>query len=270
MNNRMTLEVIAPTVEEAIEKGLDQLGLEIDDVDVEVLDEGKRNLFRFAARQARIKLTVKSPKTDREVIATEEEISILDDDEDDYADDSSDVEAEAATEEEEEEENIVYSDQELDYDVVKARVQEIVKKLLQLMKTYAVATVDLQDSEDDDRQFVRVEIEGDDLSFLIGRHAETLNAIQYMISLMVSHEFNRWVPIQVDIQNYRSRRELELQKLARRMADQVVATGRKQTLEPMPANERRIVHIELRKRNDVFTESIGEDPYRKVFIHPAD
>ena len=265
MNNRMTLEVIAPTVEEAIEKGLDQLGLEIDDVDVEVLDEGKRNLFRFAARQARIKLTVKSPKTDREVVATEEEISIPDEDEDDYADDSSDVELE-----EKEEENIVYSDQELDYDVVKARVQEIVKKLLQLMKTYAVATVDLQDSEDDDRQFVRVEIEGDDLSFLIGRHAETLNAIQYMISLMVSHEFNRWVPIQVDIQNYRSRRELELQKLARRMADQVVATGRKQTLEPMPANERRIVHIELRKRNDVFTESIGEDPYRKVFIHPAD
>ena len=265
MNNRMTLEVIAPTVEEAIEKGLDQLGLEIDNVDVEVLDEGKRNLFRFAARQARIKLTVKSPKTDREVVATEEEISIPDEDEDDYADDSSDVELE-----EKEEENIVYSDQELDYDVVKARVQEIVKKLLQLMKTYAVATVDLQDSEDDDRQFVRVEIEGDDLSFLIGRHAETLNAIQYMISLMVSHEFNRWVPIQVDIQNYRSRRELELQKLARRMADQVVATGRKQTLEPMPANERRIVHIELRKRNDVFTESIGEDPYRKVFIHPAD
>ncbi len=265
MNNRMTLEVIAPTVEEAIEKGLDQLGLEIDNVDVEVLDEGKRNLFRFAARQARIKLTVKSPKTDREVVATEEEISIPDEDEDDYADDSSDVELE-----EKEEENIVYSDQELDYDVVKARVQEIVKKLLRLMKTYAVATVDLQDSEDDDRQFVRVEIEGDDLSFLIGRHAETLNAIQYMISLMVSHEFNRWVPIQVDIQNYRSRRELELQKLARRMADQVVATGRKQTLEPMPANERRIVHIELRKRNDVFTESIGEDPYRKVFIHPAD
>ena len=265
MNNRMTLEVIAPTVEEAIEKGLDQLGLEIDNVDVEVLDEGKRNLFRFAARQARIKLTVKSTKTDTEVIATEEVISIPDEDEDDYADDSSDVELE-----EKEEENIVYSDQELDYDVVKARVQEIVKKLLRLMKTYAVATVDLQDSEDDDRQFVRVEIEGDDLSFLIGRHAETLNAIQYMISLMVSHEFNRWVPIQVDIQNYRSRRELELQKLARRMADQVVATGRKQTLEPMPANERRIVHIELRKRNDVFTESIGEDPYRKVFIHPAD
>jgi len=263
MNNRMTIEIIAPTVEEAIEKGLDELGLEIDDVDVEVLDEGKRNLFRFAARQARIKLTVKSEQQDAKVITTEEVIIIPDEDEDDYVDDSLDVEPE-------EEDTIVSLDQELDYDVVKARVQEIVKKLLQLMKTYAVATVELKDSEDDDRQFVRVEIEGDDLSFLIGRHAETLNAIQYMISLMVSHEFNRWIPIQVDIQNYRSRRELELQKLARRMADQVVATGRKQTLEPMPANERRIVHIELRKRNDVFTESIGEDPYRKVYIHPAD
>lgn len=263
MNNRMTLEVIAPTVEEAIEKGLDQLGLEIDDVDIEVLDEGKRNLFRFAARQARIKLTVKSAQQDTEVITTEDVITIPDEDEDDNSDDLMDIEVE-------DEEHVVSSDQGLDYNVVKTRVQEIVKKLLQLMKTYAVATVELKDSEDDDRQFIRVEIEGDDLSFLIGRHAETLNAIQYMISLMVSHEFNRWIPIQVDIQNYRSRRELELQKLARRMADQVVATGRKQTLEPMPANERRIVHIELRKRNDVFTESIGEDPYRKVYIHPAD
>ncbi|NLC30206.1 MAG: hypothetical protein GX773_07070 [Chloroflexi bacterium] len=87
---------------------------------------------------------------------------------------------------------------------------------------------------------------------------------------MVSHEFGRWIPIQVDIQNYRSRREKELQKLARRIADQVVSTGRKQTLEPMPANERRIIHIELRRRNDVYTESIGEDPYRKVYVYPAE
>ena len=138
------------------------------------------------------------------------------------------------------------------------------------MNTYAIATVELKTSEDDNRKYFSVDIEGDDLSFLIGRRAETLNAIQYMVSLMVSHEYSRWIPIQVDIQNYRSRRERELQKLARRMADQVASTGRRQTLEPMPANERRIIHIELRKRDDVFTESIGEDPNRKVYIHPAD
>ena len=263
MNNRMTIEIIAPTTEEAIEKGLDELGLEIDDVEVEVMDEGKRNIFRFAARQARVKLTVKSVEqtTKESSIDVEHELSS------DYDADESDL---LETVKPEEEEKLKSSDQDLDYNKVKNRVHEIVKKLLQLMKTYAVATVEVKNSEDDDRQIISVEIEGDDLSFLIGRHAETLNAIQYMISLMISHEFNRWIPIQVDIQNYRSRREKELQKLARRMADQVVASGRKQTLEPMPANERRIIHIELRKREDVFTESIGEDPYRKVYIHPAD
>lgn len=257
----MTLEVIAPTVEEAIEKGLDQLGLEIDDVEVEILDEGKRNLFRFAARQARIKLTVRSAETTQasdEIVDAVDVVDVADEDETVFS-----VTREV-------EEILDTLGQELDYRQVKTRVQEIVKKLLQLMKTYAVATVEIKNSEDDDREYISVDIEGDDLSFLIGRHAETLNAIQYMISLMVSHEFSQWVPIQVDIQNYRSRREKELQKLARRMADQVVATGRKQTLEPMPANERRIIHIELRKRDDVFTESVGEDPYRKVFIHPAD
>lgn len=263
MNNRMTLEVIAPSVEEAIEKGLDQLGLEIDDVEVEILDEGKRNLFRFAARQARIKLTVRSAETtlaSDEIVNAVDVVDVADEDEAVFL----------VTREVEEEGTQDTLGQELDYRQVKTRVQEIVKKLLQLMKTYAVATVEIKNSEDDDREYISVDIEGDDLSFLIGRHAETLNAIQYMISLMVSHEFSQWVPIQVDIQNYRSRREKELQKLARRMADQVVATGRKQTLEPMPANERRIIHIELRKRDDVFTESVGEDPYRKVFIYPAD
>lgn len=262
MNKRTTIEVIAPTIEEAIEKGLDELELAIDDVEVEVLDEGKRNLFRFAARQARVKLTVKSPQVTTAQSATDEAIEDPEMETEDV-DLSQPVELDSR-------QNRVELDEELDYQQVKIRVREIVKKLLELMKTYAVATVELKESEDDDRTIVSVEIEGDDLSFLIGRHAETLNSIQYMISLMISHEFNRWIPIQVDIQNYRSRREKELQKLARRMADQVVSTGRKQTLEPMPANERRIIHIELRKRDDVFTESVGEEPYRKVYIHPAD
>lgn len=260
MINRMTLEIIAPTVEEAIEKGLDQLGLEQDDVDVEVLDEGKRNIFRFAARQARIKLTVKPAQVKVEEVIIDD----LDDDEVEFElDDVSEAEDEDLSDYEPE-------DEDLDSDDVKGQIKSTVNKLLKLMKTHAVTTVDLKSSEDDERKFYIVEIEGDDLSFLIGRRAETLNAIQYLISLIVSHEFGRWIPIQVDIQNYRARREKELQKLARRIADQVVSTGRKQTLEPMPANERRIIHIELRRRNDVYTESIGEDPYRKVYVYPAE
>lgn len=116
---------------------------------------------------------------------------------------------------------------------------------------------------------MRVNVNGDDLSYLIGRQAETLNALQYISSLIINKEIGRSIPLIVDVEGYRSRRENQLRQLARRMADQAVATGRRQVLEPMPANERRIVHIALRENPDVSTESIGEEPRRKVTILPT-
>ena len=73
---------------------------------------------------------------------------------------------------------------------------------------------------------VLIDIEGNDLSFLIGRKAETINALQYVTSLIVSREVGRWIPLQIDVQHYRRRREEEVRKLARRIAEQVVSTGR--------------------------------------------
>jgi spoIIIJ-associated protein len=115
---------------------------------------------------------------------------------------------------------------------------------------------------------IQVDISGNDLSILIGRQAETLNALQYITSLIVAKELGQWVTILVDVQGYRARRENQLRKLARRLADQAIKSGRRQVLEPMPANERRYVHLELRDHPDVTTESIGEDPNRKVTIIP--
>ncbi len=248
MNERMTLEVIAPTVEEAIEKGLDQLGLERKDVAIEILDEGKRNLFRFASRQSRIKLTVLSASDNQAVpvSATQAPLVIEEESEQDELQDyEEDLDFEDEIEVEDDEQSQLST--ETDPEQIKLTIQQTTKKLLGLMDTDTAVTVTHVLSEEDDRDYYAIDIEGDDLSFLIGRRAETLNSIQYLLSLMISHKFSRWIPLQVDIQNYRSRRENELQKLARRMADQVVSTGRKQTLEPMPANERRIIHIELRK-----------------------
>jgi spoIIIJ-associated protein len=113
---------------------------------------------------------------------------------------------------------------------------------------------------------VNVEITGKDLSILIGRQAETLNALQYIAGLMVSKEVGRSLTLVIDVQGYRKRREQQLRQLARRMADQAIKTGRRQVLEPMPANERRIIHIELRDHPQVITESVGEEPRRKVTI----
>ncbi len=124
------------------------------------------------------------------------------------------------------------------------------------------------EAERDERRNIHVDIRGDDLSVLIGRRSETLNAFQYVASLIIGKEAQQFVQLTVDVEGYRDRREKQLIQMAKRMAEQVVKTGRRQTLEPMPSAERRIVHIALRDHPDVKTESTGEEPYRKVMIVP--
>jgi spoIIIJ-associated protein len=239
---RTKLEVIAPSVEEAVEKGLNDLGLTRDDVEVEILDEGKRGLFGLSTRQARIALKI---KTNMPVPA---KLSVdLDEEPQDAPKEQTDL---AATEEAEE--------------VSIAR--ETINIILEKMNVDALVKARLGEAEDNRVQPVMVDIEGNDLSFLIGRKAETINSLQYITSLIVSREIGRWIPLQIDVQHYRRRREEEVRKLARRIAEQVVSTGRKQVLEPMPPNERRIVHLELRDNPDVETESTGEEPRRKVTV----
>jgi spoIIIJ-associated protein len=115
---------------------------------------------------------------------------------------------------------------------------------------------------------ILVDITGQDLSVLIGKRSETLNALQYIARLIVSKELGENITLVVDVEGYRTRRERQLRQLAHRMAEQAIKTGRKQTLEPMPPNERRIIHMELREDEQVTTESFGEEPHRKVTIIP--
>jgi spoIIIJ-associated protein len=105
---------------------------------------------------------------------------------------------------------------------------------------------------------------------LIGRRSETLNAFQYVASLIVGKETQQFVQLSVDVEGYRDRREKQLIQMAKRMADQVTKSGRRQTLEPMPSAERRVIHIALRDHPAVKTESTGDDPYRKVAIIPKE
>ena len=241
---RTKLEVIAPSVEEAIEKGLRDLGLTEDDVDVEILDEGKKGLLGLGTRQARVALMIKPHVEEpEEAQPLVKKPSVLPDDTDE----------EKETEAEPEEVSIA---------------RETINIILEKMRVNAKVSVRLGDSDNNRVQPVLIDIEGNDLSFLIGRKAETINALQYITSLIVGRELGRWIPLQIDVQHYRQRREDELRKLARRIAEQVTSTGHKQVLEPMPPNERRIVHIELRENPNVETESVGEDPRRKVTVIP--
>ena len=124
--------------------------------------------------------------------------------------------------------------------------------------------------DDQSRVPVHVDIHGQDLSILIGRKAETLNALQFISKLIVGKELEHSIPLLVDVEGYRKRRERQIRQLAQRVAEQVQETDRSQALEPMPPNERRLVHIELRNNPNVTTESTGEGNRRKVVIYPQD
>ena len=109
---------------------------------------------------------------------------------------------------------------------------------------------------------------GDDLGVLIGRRGETLRDLQFIVRLIVSRKIGQWPNLVLDVEGYKARRVNGLQSLAKRMADQVRQTRQPVTLEPMPAHERRIIHLALREDPDVYTESTGEDEARKVQILP--
>ena len=253
-----SLEVIAPTIEEAIIKGLDDLGLSEDAVDVEILDEGSRGLFGLGSRHARIRLIIKQSiqeKTDTNLTPTTPPQKI-----------APDRIAPGA-------EPVVPTPpiESLQDDLDLTTARDTVIELLEKMSIKANVTADYGQADDfRNRIPVLVNITGDDLSILIGRRAETLNALQYIASLIVSKELGKHLPLIVDVEGYRVRRESQLRNLAKRMAEQATKSGRRQNLEPMPANERRIIHIELRNNPQVETESVGEEPYRKVTIIPLD
>jgi spoIIIJ-associated protein len=146
----------------------------------------------------------------------------------------------------------------------------VVSKLLHMLNLEAQVSAHFGSAERDGRRTIHVDIRGKDLSVLIGRRSETLAAFQYVASLIVGKETQQFVQLVVDVEGYRDRREKQLIQMAKRMADQVVKNGRRQTLEPMPSSERRVIHIALREHPAVRTESTGEEPYRKVVILPKD
>lgn len=145
----------------------------------------------------------------------------------------------------------------------------VLEKLLEVMGV--AATVELKDEPTGERgkqaaSPIDFDIRGEDLGILIGRRGQTLSCLQFIVRLIVAHQIKEWVPITIDVEGYRERRDQALQALAWRVAEQVKVNGKQFTLEPMPAFERRIVHIALADHPDVTTQSIGTGEARRVVI----
>ena len=116
--------------------------------------------------------------------------------------------------------------------------------------------------------YVMLNINGDDLGKLIGRHGQTLNALQYLVNLAVHRDSDEQDRVIIDVAGYRKRREENLTRLALSIAERVKKKGREEILNPMSPQERRIIHLTLQNSKDVITHSEGEDPYRRVVIAP--
>jgi spoIIIJ-associated protein len=267
-----TIEAHGDDVEAAIASGLSTLGLGRDQVDIQVLDEGSRGFLGIGSRQASVRLTAKPvltttpepqpvvaqpavvPTVTAEVAEVAEEeaepepvMRPLSHDEDEYG-----LEGEPA-----------------DAALEGETARQIIQAILDKMQVKATTSVHLSEmDEESGRQIPIVEVRGRDLGGLIGPHGETLNALQYLSRLMLGHQMQTRPTFIIDVEGYRQRREQALARLAERMASKVIQTGRPQNLEPMPPNERRIIHMTLREHKHVYTHSVGEGNRRRVRILP--
>ena len=143
----------------------------------------------------------------------------------------------------------------------------VIQTLLDHLDADVVLTLKQVHNEDLDGPIF--EIEGDDAGLLIGRKGETLKTLQFLVRYIVSHRLDERVNLMVDVEGYQQRRYQSLENMARRVARRVSDTGRSITLEPMPPNERRIVHIALSDHPGVTTESTGFGDSRQVTVEPS-
>ncbi len=283
MKRGQSNEYKAKSVEAAVDEGLRQLGVSRDQIEVEVVNEGSRGILGIGASDALVRLTRKpsagaqeSSSQDSSAASTEAvaETAVGLDGPAEVVSLAPDVELppppdEAEAPEQVDESQPDFEDQEdEDDEELEGLAYDLLSEMLQNLGIEAEIELSwLDDPEDSDRP-LNLNVVGDDLGILIGRNGETLASIQYLIRLMINQELHRWKNIVIDVDGYKQRRAEQLSQLALRLADQVVASGRPVSLEPMPASERRLVHIALRNHEHVYTASTGEDNRRKVQILP--
>jgi len=241
-----SVEVSAKTVDDAIEIALEELGLRRSQANIEVLTPGKPGLFGLGGEQARVRVTALD---DADVARPAEAPAEMP--EDFYAE-PADIEV-----------------KDIDSPEVDLAA-DYLRSLLDLLGIAADVTVREPETPADGlgRATAVLDIEGEDLGLLIGRRGTSLSALQYMVNVMVTRKLQSRVLVTIDVEHYHRRREESLQGLAHRMAGRVKQSRRPVTLEPMPASERRIIHLALSEDRYVQTASVGSGDQRKVVIRP--
>ncbi|MFM9872608.1 MAG: RNA-binding cell elongation regulator Jag/EloR [Fimbriimonadaceae bacterium] len=273
-----TIEIVASSVEEAVERAATQLGVDVADIKSEVIDESK-GLFGkpgkvtvkawSVAKPAKAEKPAKAPKAEApakeeapvvEAAAEEERPKRRTRTKKEETSDAPAAKEEKSESEgsEEPQGEVVASEEDAE------KLLGILKSLLDAGDMRAEATI----SEMNGR-YVHIDIDGQDVGFLIGRRGEVLNSIQYLMNVISARQLNNGVRVVVEGDNYRQRRAEALGEMARRIASQVVERGEEAVLDALPAFERRVIHQALVDMEGINTYSEGEEPDRCVVIAPA-
>jgi spoIIIJ-associated protein len=281
------IESRGQTVDAAVLAGLRQLGLSRDEVTIQVIDEGSRGLLGIGSREAVVRLTpvqklppappsppVAAPSSSAKPAAAEPPKAERKPAEPKPAPrpapakaKPAPVAARSADDEADEVDDEAMTDETLAAE--REAAVAIISELLDKMHVKATVAATLSEPDDLSGQRVNiVEINGKDLSVLIGPRGETVDSLQFLTRLMVAHKLHRRANFVVDVEGYRQRRLVALQRLAERMGEKARQRQEPISLEPMPAYERRIIHMTLRDSPYVYTESVGEGRQRKVRIFP--
>ena len=146
------------------------------------------------------------------------------------------------------------------------RTQEFCDELFAAMNVETVVSIQFNEEDILQDNVMNIDLSGPDMGILIGKRGQTLDALQYLISLFVNKEGDAYIRVKLDTENYRERRKVTLEKLAKKIAYTVKRTKKPVSLEPMNPYERRVIHSALQNDRYVCTRSEGEEPYRRVVI----
>lgn len=246
------IEVTGKTEEEAVRKALTQLGLERDDVSLEILERAKSGFLGIGGSPARIRVTYgtdepeeKKAEPTKKAEKKPEPKAEVKKPETKPVEKAPEQKAAAGT---------------CDDDNAR-RIREFLEGLLQHMNSPAQVNVALEE-----KGRYQVTLEGEKLGQLIGRRGETLDAIQQLTNYAVNSGADKRIRVHVDAENYRAKREQSLESLARKVAGKVTKYRRSVTLEPMNAYERHVIHAALQDEPGITTYSIGSEPNRRVVV----
>ncbi len=252
------VEKTGKSVEEAVAAALQELNIAAEQAEVEVLQEAKKGFLGIGRKDAKVRVTVKEAEAVvEEVVYTEETVTVA----------MPEVpQAEEPAEEEAAEQTAEVAVREPKKYAVNDEAIAKAKEFLQKIFTAMKIEVAMEKFINKNDGSVTFKLHGDDMGILIGKHGQTLDALQYLTNLVANKNSADRVRVIIDVEDYRDRRVETLTRLANRLADKVKRTGERVALEPMNPHERKIIHMALQGDRRVTTLSEGDEPHRHVVI----